>query len=196
MTINRSEKEIIEALKDGDESAFRVIFDLHFKRLYTFCFRLLKNREQAEEVVNDTLMNVWQNRHKLNADFPVLPYLYTITRRLALNMLRDMATSKRAIDQLWINMEKMSNTTEDSVLLNDLQRFTDEALVNLPPQQQLVFKMSRFEGLNFDEIAGKLNISRNTVKNHLVAALKTLKLHFNHTDVGYFLLISVSLLKK
>ncbi|WP_442588806.1 RNA polymerase sigma factor [Pedobacter sp. AW31-3R] len=191
-----NEKDTLIALKAGDESAFREIFDQNFRKLYTFSFRLLKNKEQAEEVVNDTLMNLWTNRERLNPEYPVAPYLYTITRRLSLNALRQIATSQKAIDQLWYNMENVSNDTEESVLLSDLQRFTEAALVNLPPQQQLIFRMSRFEGLNYDEIAERLNLSRNTVKNHLVAALKTLKNHFNQSDIAYFLLVTVSLLKK
>lgn len=196
MLRGRTEKDTLLALKAGDESAFREIFDQNFRKLYAFSFRLLKNKEQAEEVVNDTLMNVWTNRERLNPDFPIAPYLYTISRRLALNALRQIATSQKAIDQLWLSMENASNDTEESVLLSDLQRFTESALVTLPPQQQMVFRLSRFEGLNYDEIAVRLNISRNTVKNHLVAALKTLKTHFNQSDVTYFILLSMSLLKK
>jgi len=196
MLSGRTEKDTLLALKAGNESAFREIFDQNFRKLYAFSFRLLKNKEQAEEVVNDTLMNVWTNRERLNPDFPIAPYLYTISRRLALNALRQIATSQKAIDQLWVSMENASNDTEESVLLSDLQRFTESALVTLPPQQQMVFRLSRFEGLNYDEIADRLNISRNTVKNHLVAALKTLKTHFNQSDVTYFILLSMSLLKK
>lgn len=192
----QKERDTILALKAGDEAAFREIFDQNFRKLYTFSFRLLKNKEQAEEVVNDTLVNVWMNRDKLNPDFPIAPYLYTITRRLSLNALRQIATSQKAIDQLWMSMDVVSNDTEESVLLSDLQRFTESALITLPPQQQIVFRMSRFEGLNYDEIAEKLNISRNTVKNHLVTALKTLRTHFNQSDVTYFILLSVSLMKK
>ncbi|EDM36016.1 RNA polymerase ECF-type sigma factor [Pedobacter sp. BAL39] len=196
MATGWTEQDTIIALKAGDESAFRKIFDLNFRKLYTFSFRLLKNKEQAEEVVHDTLMNVWMNRDRINPDFPIAPYLYTITRRLALNALRQIATSQKAIDQLWLNMEKVSNDTEESILKEDLQRFTEAALVNLPPQQQQIFRMSRFDGLNYDEIAEKLNISRNTVKNHLVAALKTLRIHFNQSDVICFLMVSMAVFKK
>jgi RNA polymerase sigma-70 factor (family 1) len=196
MATGWTEQDTIIALKAGDELAFRRVFELNFRKLYAFSYRLLKNREQAEEIVNDALMNVWINRARLNPDFPILPYLYTITRRLALNALRQIATSQKAVDQLWLNMEKVSNDTEESVLKEDLQRFTEAALVNLPPQQQLIFKMSRFDGFSYDEIAEKLNISRNTVKNHLVAALKTLRTHFNQSDVICFLMVSVAVLKK
>jgi len=189
------EKELTGALKAGEETAFRAIFDLYFRKLYNFSFRFLKSREQAEEIVHDALLNLWLNREKLNPDLSVLPYLYTITRRLSLNALRDVATSQKAIDQLWTKMEMLSNETEEAVLLSDLKQFTEQSLVNLPHQQQLVFRMSRYEGLNYDEIAAKLGISRNTVKNHLVAALKSLKNHFGQSDAAYFMLLSTFFLK-
>lgn len=122
-----------------------------------------------------------------------MPYLYTITRTLALNALRDLATLQRAIDALWTDMEKVINETEESLLLSDLRQFTESALVQLPPQQQLIFRMSRYQGLSYDEIAEQLHLSRNTVKNHLIAALKTLRTHFNQSDAAYFILISVGI---
>lgn len=179
-----SEKQILLALKAGEESAFRTVFDQHFKKLYAFSFWLLKDREQAEEVVHDGLLSVWLNRYKLNEELAIAPYLYTITSRLTLNALRHISVSQKMIDQLWLDIEKVSNSTEETILLSDLQRFTDSSLSIL--QQQIVFKMSRYQGLNYDEIAEKLNISRNTVKNHLVAALKTLRVHFNMSDMSCF----------
>jgi RNA polymerase sigma-70 factor (family 1) len=188
-------KKLLIALKRGDELAFRKVFDEHFRKLYLFCFRFLKNKQHAEEIVHDALLSVWTNRNKIDEDRSILPYLYTITRRLALNALRDIATSQKAMDELWLNMEALSNETEELVLLNDLRKFTESAVINLPAQQQLVFRMSRYEGLNYDEIAERLNLSRNTVKNHLVLALKTLRTHFNQSDAAYFLLLSALVIK-
>ena len=192
----QNDKEVIQALKAGEDAAFRIVFDTNFRRLFAFSYRMLKSKEQAEEVVHDALLNVWVNRSRLNEDLPITPYLYTITRRLTLNALRQVATSQRMIDQLWRDMETVSNSTEEAILLTDLQKFTDTALDILPRQQQLVFKMSRYEGMNYDEIAEKLNISRNTVKNHLIAALKTLRFHFNMSDMSCFVLLSSYFIKR
>lgn len=189
------ERNVIIALKDGQESAFKKVFDQHFARLYTFSFRLLKNKQQAEEVVNDAFLNVWMNRYKLNENLPVLPYLYTITRRLSLNSIRNIANSQKAIDQLWLQMKRLSNETEEAILLSDLKEFTEKAVVNLPAQQQLVFRMSRYDGLSYDEIAERLNLSRNTVKNHLISALKSLRVHFDESETSYFILLSLLLIK-
>jgi RNA polymerase sigma-70 factor (ECF subfamily) len=170
-----SDVELLSRVRAGDEAAFRIVFDLYSNKLYTFSFRLLKDNEQCREVVQEAFLNLWLSRAKLDDQYPLAPYLYTITRRLTLNAIRSIATSQSAIDKLWLNARKVSNETEEVVLFEDLEHFIDQILNTLPKQQQLVFRMSRQRELSYDEIAEELNISRNTVKNHLVAALKTLR---------------------
>ena len=171
--------ELISRIKEGDESAFRIVFDLYSSKLYAFSYRFLKEKEPCQEVVQEVFLNLWINRAKLDNQYPIAPYLYTITRRLTLNVLRHVATSQSAMDKMWLNVKKVSNETEEEVFLEDLSRFTEQVLSKMPKQQQLIFRMSRHQELSYDEIADELNISRNTVKNHLVAALKTLRTQLN-----------------
>ena len=171
--------ELISRIKEGDESAFRIVFDLYSSKLYAFSYRFLKEKEPCQEVVQEVFLNLWLNRAKLDTQYPIAPYLYTITRRLTLNVLRHVATSQSAMNKMWLNVKKVSNETEQEVFLDDLSRFTEQVLSKMPKQQQLIFRMSRHQELSYDEIAEELNISRNTVKNHLVAALKTLRTQLN-----------------
>lgn len=171
--------ELISRIKEGDESAFRIVFDLYSSKLYAFSYRFLKEKEPCQEVVQEVFLNLWINRAKLDTQYPIAPYLYTITRRLTLNVLRHVATSQSAMNKMWLNVKKVSNETEQEVFLDDLSRFTEQVLSKMPKQQQLIFRMSRHQELSYDEIAEELNISRNTVKNHLVAALKTLRTQLN-----------------
>lgn len=172
-----SDFELITRIKDGDESAFRLVFDLYSGKLFNFSYRFLKDKEPCHEVVQEVFLSLWLNRAKLDPQFPVAPYLYTITKRLTLNVIRQVASSQCAVEKMWLNMQKVSNETEELILLDDLERFAASVLSQLPKQQQLVYRMSRHDDLTYDEIAHELNISRNTVKNHLVAALKTLRTH-------------------
>ncbi len=181
------DSQVILALKAGDEAAFRSIFDLYYTRLYNFSFQLLKDRVQAEEIIQDTFLNLWIHRERVKEDLPIAPYLYTITRRLTLNAMRHISVSQSAIVDLQTKMEMMNNETEETILLNDMKRCVEHGLVKMSPQQRLVFQMSRYEHLDYDEIAERLNISRNTVKNHLVAALKLLRVHFKEAGIVYIL---------
>lgn len=185
-----SDFELISRIKEGDESAFRIVFDLYSVKLYSFSYRFLKDKEPCNEVVQEVFLSLWVNRLKLDTQYPIAPYLYTITRRLTLNAIRQVASSQCAIEKMWLNMQKVSNETEELVLLDDLERFAAGVLSQLPKQQQLVYRMSRHQDLTYDEIAEELNISRNTVKNHLVAALKTLRTHLFKVFTFIFLLES------
>ncbi len=167
--------ELITRIKEGDELAFRLVFDSYSSKLYYFSLKFLKEKEPCQEVVQEVFMNLWINREKLDTQYPIAPYLYTITRRLTLNVLRQVASSQIAMEKMWLNLQTTTNETEEYVFMEDLERFTEQVLVSLPKQQQLVYRMSRQQELSFDEIAEELNISRNTVKNHLVSALKTLR---------------------
>lgn len=167
--------ELVSRIREGDESAYRFVFDMYFNKLYNFSFRFLRNKEQCKEVVQEAFLILWLHRTKLDENYPIVPYLYTVTRRLTLNAIRQIASSHTAMDKLWFNMQNVSNQTEEVIFLDDLVRFTEEVLTKLPRQQQLVYRMSRQQDLSYDEIAEELHISRNTVKNHLVAALKTLR---------------------
>jgi RNA polymerase sigma-70 factor (ECF subfamily) len=185
-----SEESYTIRLKNEDQSAFRELYTIYGKRLYNFAYRFLKNKEQSEEIVQESFLSLWLNRNKLKEEYPIGPYLFTIGRRLTLNSLRQAATSKESLEKLWRSITYLHNEAEEQILFNDLQEFAAAAFNNLPRQQQLVFRLSREEGLSYDEIAERLQISRNTVKNHLVAALKNLRIQFTQSDISYFLFLS------
>lgn len=182
-----SEAGLILRLKAGDEAAFKLVFDTWFKKLYYFSIRYLKSREQAEEVVQETMLQLWVTREKLDERYPISPYLYTIARRLSLNSLRQMATSKSASERHFANLKDAVNTTEEALGLAELKRITEEALLLMPKQQQQVYRMSRNEGLSLDEIAAALGILKNTVKKHLSEALKAIRKHFSIRYYLFFL---------
>lgn len=167
--------ELITLIKQGDESAFRVLFDSYSSKLFYFSLKFLKEKEASQEIVQEVFLSLWMNRAKLDPQYPIAPYLYVITRRLTLNSLRQIANSQSAMERMWFNLQLTSNETEEQVLLEDLERFTEQVLIKLPKQQQLIYRMSRQQELSYDEIAEELNISRNTVKNHLATALKTVR---------------------
>lgn len=175
--------DLIIRLRDGDESAFRVVFDQYSQKIYGVAYQFLKNREQSKEVVQETLLRLWEHRLQLNSEYPLAPWLFTIARRVTLNMLRQTATSQAARKKLWLTMHPEHNDTEEAILSADLERITSQILNTLPLQQQMVFRLSRFEGLTYEEIAARMQISVHTVKYHLTGALKTLRACFDKTEI-------------
>jgi len=167
--------DAIRRLIVGDQGAFDEIYDLCSEKLFRLAFRFLKDVEQSEEIVQEAFINLWLNREKLDSDGNIWLYLYVVAKRLSLNQLRRMAQSKYYIENLMAHFQETHNSTEDTVFAHDLELITERVIGDLPSQQQIIFRLSRVEGYSHKEIADQLNISTNTVKNHMGTALKTIK---------------------
>lgn len=173
----------------GDESAFTHIYALYSEKIYRLAYKFLKDKEQSEEIVQETFINLWLSRQKLDAAGNIWLYLFVIAKRLSLNMLRQSARAVHLSDAALPVVMEMHNGTEEEVLAHDLEQYTEKIIQKLPRQQQLVFKLSRVDGLSHKEIAEQLHISQNTVKNHMVEALKTLKLSLKYSDLIFFVVM-------
>jgi len=183
------EPDFCRRLSDGDEVAFRELFDRYHRKIYQFAFNFLKNKEQSEEIVQHTFLNFWLNRSKLDPDRPIAPYLFTIARRTLTDAWRKAAASSHFRERVQQHMEATTNETEERILSEDLANITKNALNKLSEQQHQVFTLSREEGLSYEEIAERLHISKHTVKYHLTNALKIIKAHFHKHDIIFFLLL-------
>lgn len=177
----------IQQLIAGDEAAFDMIYETYCGKVYRVAFRFLKDAAQSQEIVQECFINLWINRQKLNPEGNIWLYLYVIAKRLSLNALRQICQSRELSEKLIDHITTVHNGTEEDVLVHDLEHFTEQIINKLPKQQQLIFRLSRVEHLTHKEIAEQLQISPNTVKNHMVEALKTLKSHLQYSDLIYFL---------
>lgn len=181
----------IQQLTAGDELAFTAVYELYSEKVYRLAFRFLKDKEQSEEIVQEAFINLWLSREKLDPAGNLWLYLYVISKRLSLNALRQASKSSNLVENLLHRISELHNITENEVLAHDLENYAGKIIEQLPRQQQLVFKLSRVEGLSHKEIAEQLHISPNTVKNHMVEALKTLKSHLKYSDYLYLMIFFI-----
>ena len=180
----------IQLLIAGDESAFTMAYEIYSAKVYRLAFKFLKDKQQSEEIVQETFIKLWLGRQQLDASGNVWLYLFVIAKRLSLNALRQNAWAIHFENGVLPVEMKMHNETEEEVLAHDLEQYTEKIIKKLPRQQQLVFKLSRVDGLSHKQIAERLHISQNTVKNHMVDALKTLKLSLKYSDLIFFIALS------
>ena len=186
MTIKHiPEPDLCRRISAGDELAFREVFDRFHRKIYQFAFNFLKSKERSEEIVQDTFLSFWLYRERIDVDQPIAPFLFTIARRTLTDAWRKAAVSERFREEVRLYMDGASNDTEEKVLMGELEQITQDALGKLSAQQQEVFALSRYEGLSYDEIAERMHISKNTVKYHLVNALKVIRTHFSEHDILY-----------
>ncbi|MEX8546591.1 MAG: RNA polymerase sigma factor [Mucilaginibacter sp.] len=181
-------------LRAGDEPAFAAVYERYGEKVYRLAFRFLKDRAQSEEIVQETFIKLWLTKSQLDPQGNLWLYLFVIAKRLSINALRQHNQSADALGQFATRMVETHNVTEEQIIAHDLEQFTEKILQKLPNQQQQVFKMSRREGLTHKEIAERLHISPNTVKNHMVEALKTLKSYLKYAD--FICLILFELLQR
>lgn len=161
----------------NNEEKFNHLFLSYRERVYGFVLLMVKNHEAAEELVQEIFMKLWLRRNTLDEVDNLEAYLFTMARNKTLNHLRKAAHDEQLLKELTSHMKPVHNNVEETVLTRDYNEIIRKGVAQLSPQRRMVYEMSRTEGLNHEEIAGKLNISKNTVKNHLVKTLTFLRRH-------------------
>lgn len=172
---DNKEQLIIELLKQGNEHAFNSIFRNYGKRLYHFCYGYLKSREDAEEIVQETFIRIWEVRASIDSNLSFSAYIFTISYRLVLNRLRKLR-HERVGNIHWERKHlNISNDTEETIFANDLDRIARLAITGLPPKRKAIFDMVRNDHMSYQQVADLLHISVKTVEAQMSEALKYLR---------------------
>lgn len=191
-SINR-EKILLSKVAEGDEHAFAELFNNYYNLLGTFIMRLTESELLTQEIVQDVFVKIWVNRSVLADVECFKAYLIVVARNHAFNSLKQIAREKIRQKE-WVNtvLRLAANAADEpeTINTNDL---IDQAVALLPPQQKKVYLLSRREGMRQDEIAKELNVSLETVKKHMVLALRFLKNHIR-THIGIFILLLLRLI--
>lgn len=174
--------------------AFDAIYNKYCRRLYNFVFKFVKNESDAEEIVQDVFVKLWETRTKIKLYTSFDSYLFTISYNTTISLLR-----KRLSETKYVNhLKSIPHFSEPDKIVNELHykelnKHVYDLLDQLTPRQKEIFLLSREEGLSHKEIAAKLNISTNTVKNHLVKALDFIKSNIDNTILINMLFIALFL---
>lgn|SRR5690606_27564446 len=176
----------IEKLKTGDSDAFREIYTAYAPYVFDLAVKVLKDRTLAEEIVQDTFVNLWQFRTQLDENKDIKPLLYVSAKRLCLNQIRKFKTANSFLDQLSINP---SNEVEENYNRSELEKLLQQSLASMSIQQRRAFELSRNEGYTYQQIADKMGISPNTVRNHIAHALLHIRKFLSSVDYQIILIL-------
>ncbi len=170
-----NEKELLQQIAEGDEHAFRVIYDLYRPSIYSYTLRLTETEQLADDVVQDVFMKVWLYRSRLPAVENFRAWVKTIARNTVLDAFKSQARQKTGKSEL-IDFVPLTAENADVWLLDkENAEWLHDALNQLTPSQKRVYLMSRQQGMKLPEIAEELDISINTAKKHLVNSLQGLR---------------------
>ena len=163
----------------GSNSAFRHLFDHYRLRLHSFVLQFTHSSSDAEEIVQETFLKLWEARDRLESVLHPRNYIYTIARNLTHNYLLKAARSDQYLRTLYANMQEGDTSIESVLDAKESQALIQGALSQLSSQKQEIFRLSRQEGLSHEEIAQKLQLSKSRVKNIIVEVLKYIKTYLD-----------------
>ncbi|MFC2139132.1 RNA polymerase sigma-70 factor [Bacteroidota bacterium] len=168
------ESGLAEKIKSGDPAAFEKLFRTYCQNLVNFSRRYIRDKQIAENIVQDVFLKIWQNRHTIDSSQSIKSYLFAAVKNESFKHLRHLDVETRSYDKIvkLVNVEK----TPDEVLdEKELQEKVNSALNDLPEKCREIFFMSRFDKLKYAEIAEILDISIKTVETQIGRALKKLR---------------------
>ena len=166
-----SDQELIRLMNGGDERVLIEIYDRYWEKMLAVAYNRLGNQEEAEECIQDVFYKLWKLRHEFSLEkIELANYLARAIRNQSFNIL-DRRYRERLKSEKYTPVEDINLfSPERKLILRELQEQIDQSIKALPAQCQLVFRLSRQEGLTNKQIAEKLNLSENTIKSHLKKA--------------------------
>lgn len=185
-------KEYFQRISNDDENAFATIFDLFKKKVFAVAFKMLKSETEAEEIVQEAFLSLWRSRVQLNNVENPEGYIFKVAYHTIFAHLKKASRQQELLDGIIINLTYKQNTTQEMVAANETSRLIFEAIQLLPPQQRIILELAKLNDLSYAEIGEKLDLSKNTVKNHLVQAMKTIRVLLkNHITFFLFACLSI-----
>lgn len=190
MNKDKIHKAIVEQFVNGDMKAFDVIYSVFSSKLQKFIYSLVKTETDTEDIVHEVFVKVWEHKEKLKKHTSFDSYLFSIAYNTTISFLRSKAKDAKYIEyvksvQIEVNMSDL----DENVRSDELYTKLNSLIEAMPDRQREVFKMRHFQEYSYKEIAEALNISVNTVENHIVRAHKHIKLNLRESYLPILLFI-------
>jgi RNA polymerase sigma-70 factor (ECF subfamily) len=173
-TLHHTNQELILKLKEGSSEAFQQLFDRYGPKIHRFSLAYLKSTQEAEEIVQEVFLKIWNVRGELKSDKSLDSYVFTIAKNAILNTIR-----KSKNEQLYLDYAKLhpgkNILLDDELNFLELERAYKQSIEQLSPKRKQIFLLSREKNLSNIEIAAQLDISVKTVENQMTSALAQIK---------------------
>lgn len=172
----QTERVIAEAVRSGSAKAFEIVYRLYIRRLYAYCYEVIRVRQETEEVVHDVFMALWNSREAIDSSLGVGRLLFAIARRKRIDAFRRIVNSPIYEDYVE-HANSISSTDAAPMEYDEFRKALFEAIGRMPRRPRQIITLSRVDGLSNDEIALRLGLSEKTVRNQLSLALRQLHDH-------------------
>ena len=183
------DSETIKQFKADDMSAFDIIYRKYSKKLYRFAYSIIKVKPDAEGIVHEVFIKVWEKRNKIDEYLSFESYLFTITYNTTISFIRKKVKENKYTEHLKsIQNPSIQSNIIPEIEYKELKEKSEKIIDLLPSRQKQIFKLNREEGLTYKEIAAKLTISINTVETHMERALKAIRKNLGEVSIVLLIL--------
>lgn len=185
------EASLLLQLREGNEKAFEILYNIYAPKVYTNILRLVKSTSITEEILQDVFQKIWENRERIDLTKSYKYYLITIARNLAFDYFKSETKKRHLYDHLVQQSMERSNSVQEKLDYKETDNILKEAIASLSPQRQLVYTLCKLEGKSYEEVSRILNISPSTISDHIVKATKFIKEYYIRHQI--FLILAACL---
>ncbi|QEC45109.1 RNA polymerase sigma factor [Pseudobacter ginsenosidimutans] len=164
-----------ETHADNTTHTFECLYRQHEHALFLLASRATKSPEQARDIVQEVFLKLWEKRNNLEHIQDIEAWLYRVTGNKLIDHLRKTAADQRLKTALWNSTQAKNNEPDQLLEARECNQQIHAAINQLAPQRQLIYRLNREEGMNYQAIADTLSISRHTVKNQISFALRSIQ---------------------
>lgn len=187
------EQELLLRLREGDERAFEHVYQKYSARIFGNTLKLLKDKEAAEDILQEVFIKAWQNRAEIAVDKSFGSYLFTIAKHLVYNYIRRASLETRVASYLASHTSELYRHIEEHIHYQESRDAIQQAIDKLPPKRREVYILCKIQGKSYQEVAEQLGCSVAAVNAHIVKATKSIKEQLNLTEPLILAVISVAL---
>jgi RNA polymerase sigma-70 factor, ECF subfamily len=174
--VELADTQVLTAIQQGNERVFEEVFRKHYASLCAHARSVLRDADDAEEMVQNVFVTLWEKREQIEITQSLKSYLFRSVHNHCLNRIKHLKIREQHQQHVLFYQDETYESVSETVYKNELETELGKAIKKLPEQCRLIFKMSRFEELKYQEIADQLSLSVKTVENQIGKALKILRI--------------------
>jgi RNA polymerase sigma-70 factor (ECF subfamily) len=184
------DRELFARIAEGDENAFKEVFQHYGAIIHPYVSKIVKEESIAREIVQEVFLKLWINRETLTKIENPASWLFRIASNLSISHFRKQELDKRLLKEIKSRnggeAEGSHVDTVDELSAKELRILIQEAVDQLPTKRKEIYLLSREQGLSRKEVAERLNLSENTVRNQIAIALQHIQDHIKKNS-GYYI---------
>jgi RNA polymerase sigma-70 factor (family 1) len=188
---DKNEKILVAKLRNSDVEAFDFLYHQYNNKLFRFSFSLLKNEEDACEIVQETFFRIWEKRNKIDSSKSFKSFLFSVSYHLIIDQLRERLKDQEFRKSLEKYFNKQASLQENQMDYNTLETEINKAVDELPEKRKKIYRLSREKGLSYKNIAEQMGVKPKTVENQINLAIKHIKTRLGKDFLAVLLFLSL-----